>query len=157
MSFWHKRSAPAIWSVGKPATASRHRHPRRIERGLQAEIVWKAKAAGIFVCPVPNEIPIKGKTPEERAIIARIISAMVAQGIMKHGATDLIIWGDTGRAGCVEIKTEAGIDLLGVRTPAGRLNANQKLFRDEARAHGIPWAVVRNWDEFVAFYKTLCV
>lgn len=151
---------------------STRRRNRQIERGLQAEIVMRLKMARIFHVPIPNgvylpDLPatlLKYLSEQERhitiriwnAMKARIINTMKAQGGMEPGAFDLVIWGSTGRAGLVELKREASTDLLGHKITPGQLNQDQRVFRDRAEEHHVPWAICRNWGEVLTFYRSLC-
>lgn len=147
------RRGRSLIQLAQPTTTRRRN--RRIERGLQAEVVWKLKAADIFYIPIPNGMWLGTTTPAERAIAARLVHQMKAAGGMTTGAYDLVLFGRTGRAGLVELKRPAETDLLGNRVTAGQLSKAQREFRDRARAAGVPEAVCHNWDEVLAFWKTL--
>lgn len=152
-SLWRRPRTRIRQPLNAPAQARRRN--RRIERGLQAEIVLRLKAAGIFYIPIPNGVFLPVHTDAERIIARRIIDAMKSQGEMEPGAYDLVIFGANGRGGLVELKREAGTDMLGRKVTAGQLSQAQRTFRDRARAAGIPEAVCRSWNEVYAFWTTL--
>lgn len=158
--------------AGQPARSTTiRRRNRKIEHGLQAEVVWKLKAAGIFYIPVPNGVYIPDlpaswmqhfSEPQQamaklvwQEMKGRIINAMKAQGLMDPGALDLVLVGKTGRAGLCELKIPGGVDLLGNRIQPGRLNTNQNRYIERATSASVPCAVCHSWDEVLAFWKTL--
>ena len=124
----------------------RRRRHRQIERALQQEIALRLKMAGVLFVPVPNGVWLPAHTPAERELVKRIIHQMKQQGSLVPGAPDGIVMRD-GKAGCIEFKREAAVDVLGHKTPAGKSSDEQKEFRARAEEAGVPYAICSNWED----------
>jgi hypothetical protein len=68
------------------------------ERVLHNEVIWQLRAArpDCVVVPVPNGTWIPAHTQSERALVARLIARMKAEGQILPGASDLVVvlWRD---------------------------------------------------------------
>lgn len=117
----------------------------QIERALQAEIMVRLRAWPVIALPIPNGIWIPARTAPERAMVARIISQMKANGLLVAGAPDLVLLWFQGAA-LVELKRPASRDLL-TRRQRGRPTEAQAAIAERAAELGVRHAYVTSWDE----------
>src|SRR5262245_49944545 len=69
----------------------------QIERALQAELMLRLRAGAwpIIALPIPNGIWLPARSEGERALVARLIARMKANGMLLPGAPDLVLlWAD---------------------------------------------------------------
>lgn len=118
------------------------------ERILQEEFLWRLRAYPILPLVTPNGLYIPARTEGERAIKARIISRMKADGMLVPGASDIVLlWG--GGAALVETKRPAHKDVFGTHA-AGTPSQDQIEFQRRAQRLGINHAYCRSWEQLKA-------
>ena len=100
---------------------------RREEDRIQIAIAQYLDARRFFFFSVPNE--------RKASVVTH--SILKAMGLRK-GVADLVVWDVRNRSGFIEVKTEAG-----------RLSVDQREFRDECLARGLPWGLARSADDVV--------
>lgn len=117
----------------------------RAESSLQAEIMYRlaAQHPELVAVAIPNGAYFFGS---DRARAAIMVKSWKRSGLLTPGAGDLVLAG-RGSAAFVEIKTPARSDLLGKKRGAGKLSDEQRAFRDRCAACGVPYFVVRSWQE----------
>jgi len=115
----------------------------QIERTLQTEIAWRLKAYPCLYVPIPNGTYLPARTDAERAIVARVINRMKADGQLVPGSPDAIVMSAKG-ALCLEMKRPRTRDLLTTR-PKGRLSPEQKDFRERCERVGVRYTVAHCW------------
>jgi|GEM_PF-3150279 hypothetical protein len=121
------------------------------ERALQAQILARLATTRrpLLALPIPNGVWIPARSAAERALVARLIARMKADGMLVPGAPDLVLLWPGGGA-LVELKRPPERDLFGRARPKGRLSAAQTALAERARRLGINYAVVTGWDELEA-------
>jgi hypothetical protein len=118
------------------------------ERTLLAEVLLRLRAGGypVLALATPNGLHIPARTEDERAIKARMINRMRADGMMVAGAPDLVLlW--AGGGAFVELKRPASHDIFGHHA-AGVASPDQKEFAARCQRLGINHAFCRSWDGF---------
>jgi hypothetical protein len=118
------------------------------ERVLQQEVQLRLRAGNwpVIAIPVPNGIWIPARTPAERAMVARIIARMKADGLLLPGAFDLaILWANGG--GMIDLKRDRSVDMFGKVRPAGRPTEEQSELAKRAADLGINHAFCSSWED----------
>lgn len=118
------------------------------ERALQQEIMLRLGCGGsrVIALPIPNGIYLPARSEAERAIVARLVARLKADGMLLPGAPDLaLLW--PGGGAMVELKRPRSRDLLGRTLPKGRPSAAQSELAGRATRLGINHAFVSAWDE----------
>jgi hypothetical protein len=115
----------------------------QLERTLQTEIAIRLKRYPVLYIPVPNGTYLPARTDAEKAIVARVINRMKADGQLVPGSPDALVLGARG-ALCLELKRPRTRDLLTVR-PKGRLSPEQREFRDRCERAGVRYVVAYEW------------
>jgi hypothetical protein len=117
------------------------------ERALHKEIVTRLRFQPLdaIMVPVPNQFHFPARTAEERAVMARLVHIMKADGQILPGAADIVFLGKA-KSLCVELKRAPSTDLLGKRTAAGRLSESQEEFQSKCAAVGVPYVVCNTWE-----------
>ena len=83
------------------------------------------------------------RTDAEKAIVARVINRMKADGQLVPGSPDALVLGARGSL-CLELKRPASRDLFG-RKPRGRLSPEQKAFQQRCAEAGVRYLVAYDW------------
>jgi len=117
----------------------------QLERALNAEVAWRLKAYPCLYVPIPNGTYLPARTDAERAIVARVINRMKADGQLVPGSPDAIVLGAKG-ALCLELKRPVSRDLF-MRRPKGRLSPEQKDFRERCERVGVRYLVAYEWED----------
>jgi hypothetical protein len=118
------------------------------ERELQREIMLRLSARRwpLIALPIPNGLWIPTRGDEERALVARLIARMKADGMLLPGAPDLVLcW--AGGGALVELKRPKSRDLFGRIAPAGRPSPAQSALAERAGRLGIRHTFVSSWEE----------
>jgi hypothetical protein len=100
------------------------------------------------IVPVPNGVYIPARSQTERALAARLISQMKAEGQLLPGAPDLLVLWDTG-SGAIELKRPAEHTLIGKRA-AGRPSDAQKEFAALCAEKNVRHTYATSWVEVQA-------
>lgn len=118
------------------------------ERDLQLEVMTRlsSRAWPLIALPIPNGIWLSARSEAERAIVARLIARMKADGMLVPGAPDLVLFWQGGAA-LVELKRPRSRNLFGRISPAGRPSVEQNEIANRAAQLGIRHAFVTSWDE----------
>lgn len=120
----------------------------QVERALQSECMLRLRAGGwpVLALPIPNGVWIPARDEAEKAIVARIIARMKADGLLLPGAFDLSLhW--RGGGGIIDLKRPASRDLLGKRAPAGKPTVEQLDLAERAQRYGINYAFCTGWED----------
>lgn len=118
------------------------------ERTLQQEIIARLACGRwpLIALPIPNGIYLPARSETERALVARLVARMKADGMLVPGAPDLVLFWAGGGA-MVELKRPKSRNLLGRITPAGRPSPAQCELAERAARLGINHAFVSSWEE----------
>lgn len=121
---------------------------RQEERSLQQEIMVRLSCGHrrVIALPIPNGIYLPARTEAERALVARLVARMKADGMLVPGAPDLALFWAGGGA-MVELKRPQSRDIFSRLTPQGRLSAAQSEMAARARRLRIHHAIATSWDE----------
>ena len=119
------------------------------ERALQAEIMTRLRSWPVIALPIPNSLHLPRRTPDERAVIARVVYQMKNSGMLVTGSPDLVLFWCDGAAMC-ELKRPASRDLLGKRKPAGRPSEGQKAMAQRCADLRIKHCYASSWQELRA-------
>ena len=125
----------------------------RAESALQAEIMYRlaVQHRELVAVAVPNGAYFFGS---DRARAAIMVKSWKRSGLLTPGAGDLVLAG-AGRVAFIEIKTPARSDLLGKKRQGGQLSDEQRAFRDRCEACGVPYFVVRSWEDVESAIATV--
>lgn len=121
---------------------------RQDERDLQREVMLRLRFAPVsaLILPVPNGIWIPARSPSEKALVARLIARLKADGFLVPGVADLLVlWSDG--SGAIELKRGASKSLDGVIHRAGSPSDAQKEFALSCATLGIRHAYCTSWVE----------
>jgi hypothetical protein len=122
---------------------------RTAERTLNQELAWRLNPYPLIDIPVPNDFWLHADTPEEKKLVAKIITRMKKEGRLLIGAPDrVLVW--RGGGALIELKRKRHVDFLGKVLPAGKPTDEQAHLAARAQRLGINHSYIHSWDELQA-------